>query len=138
MRLHRQPIVIITNDLWSYGEELREIGAAAPQETGRWLSNSCENLHLPFRRMRSQQKFAAVHTSHCDRFNLERYLHSRRNFKSNPAVTFAEWRLRCSKSTCVFAGELRRVRIRLTIPHRSIQAAEAGLDQFAIHGSLGE
>ena len=73
MRKHGRPEVIVTDLLRSYGAALKEIGAARRQETGRWLNNRAENSHLPFRRrervmlrfrrMRSLQKFAAVHAS---------------------------------------------------------------------------
>ena len=45
-----------------------------------------------FRSMRSLQKFAAVHASVCNHFNLERHLYSRENFKLNRAAALAEWR----------------------------------------------
>jgi putative transposase len=47
---------------------------------------------LRFRRMRSLQKFSAVHASVCNHFNLERSLYSRSNFKLNRAAALAEWR----------------------------------------------
>ncbi len=47
---------------------------------------------LRFRRMRSLQKFAAVHASVHNLFNTERSLYSRANFKLNRAVALAEWR----------------------------------------------
>ncbi len=36
-----------------------------------------------FRQMRTLQKFASVHASVHNHFNLERSLHSRQNFKAN-------------------------------------------------------
>jgi len=102
MRKHGQLNVIVTDRLRSYGAALKEIGAAHRQETGRWLNNCAENSHLPgrrreramlrFRRMRSLQKFAAVHASIYNLFNSERSLHSRPNFKLNRAAALAEWR----------------------------------------------
>ena len=93
---------IVTDRLPSYRAALREIGATDLQSTGRWLNNRGENSHLPlrrreramlrFRRMRSLQKFAAVHSSVCNHFNLERHLYSRDNFKRNRAAALAEWR----------------------------------------------
>ena len=47
---------------------------------------------LRFRRMRSLQKFAAVHASVYNHFNQERTLYSRDNFKLNRAAALAEWR----------------------------------------------
>ena len=45
-----------------------------------------------FRSMRSLQKFAAVHASVCNHFNLERHLYSREKFKLNRTAALAEWR----------------------------------------------
>ena len=102
MRKHGQPEAIVTDRLRSYCAALRELGAGARQETGRWANNRAENSHLPFRRreramlrfrrMRSLQKFAAVHASVCNRFNQERALYSRDNFKLNRTAALAEWR----------------------------------------------
>ncbi len=47
---------------------------------------------LRFRRMRSLQKFAAVHSSVLNLFNQERHLYSRTNFKLNRAAALDEWR----------------------------------------------
>jgi putative transposase len=47
---------------------------------------------LRFMRMRSLQKFAAVHASVYNLFNQERSLSSRPNFKLNRAAALAEWR----------------------------------------------
>ena len=106
MRKHGQPEVIVTDKLRSYAAALKEIGAEARQETGRWLNNRAENSHLPFRRreramlrfrrMRSLQKFASVHASVSNHFNQERSLSSRHHFKANRAAALAEWRALCS------------------------------------------
>jgi putative transposase len=102
MRKYGQPEVIVTDKLRSYGAALKELGAEARQETGRWFNNRAENSHLPFRRreramlrfrrMRSLQKFAAVHASVSNHFNQERSLSSRNLFKLNRAIALAEWR----------------------------------------------
>jgi putative transposase len=102
MRKHGQPEVIVTDKLRSYGAALKEIGAGDRQETGRWLNNRAENSHLPFRRreramlrfrrMRSLQKFVAVHAAVSNHFNQERSLSSRLLFKANRAAALAEWR----------------------------------------------
>ena len=47
---------------------------------------------LRFRRMRSLQKFAAVHSSVSNHFNQERHLYNRANFKLNRNAALAEWR----------------------------------------------
>ena len=102
MRKHGRSEVIVTDLLRSYGAALKEIGAAHQQVCGRWLKNRAENSHLPFRRreramlrfrrMRSLQKFAAIHASVYNHFNQERSLYSRNNFKLNRAAALAEWR----------------------------------------------
>ena len=102
LRRHGSPEVIVTDRCRSYGAALKQLGSADRQETGRWLNNRVENSHLPFRRreramqrfrrMRSLQKFAAVHASVCNHFNSERSLYSRPNYKMNRAAALAEWR----------------------------------------------
>ena len=106
MRKHGRPEAIVTDKLRSYGAALTEIGAGARQETGRWANNRAENSHLPFRRreramlrfrrMRSLQKFAAIHASVANHFNQERSLSSRSLFKLNRAAALAEWRGLCA------------------------------------------
>jgi len=106
MRKHGQPETVVTDKLRSYGAALKELGAADRQETGRWVNNRVENSHLPFRRreramlrfrrMRSLQKFAAVHASVSNHFNRERSLSSRPLFKANRAAALAEWRGLCA------------------------------------------
>lgn len=105
MKRYGQPDCIVTDKLRSYGAAMKEIGNADRQRTGRWLNNRIENSHLPFRRreramsrfrrMRSLQKFAAVHSSIHNLFNSERSLYSRQNFKRNRAAALAEWRQLC-------------------------------------------
>ena len=106
MRRHGQPEVIVTDRLRSYGAALKELGAAARQETGRWANNRAENSYLPFRRRQramlrfrrilSLQKFAAVHASIFNHFNQERSLSSRDIFKTNRAAALVEWRELCA------------------------------------------
>jgi len=104
LKRHGQPEAIVTDKLKSYGAALRELGIEASRHdtSGRWINNRAENSHLPlrrreramlrFRRMRSLQKFAAVHGSVYNQFNLERHLYSRSNFKQNRTAALAEWR----------------------------------------------
>jgi len=106
MRKHGRAETIVTDKLRSYGAALKEIGAAARQETGRWENNRAENSHLPFRRreramlrfrrMRSLQKFVSVHASVSNHFSQERSLSSRPLFKLNRAAALAEWRGLCA------------------------------------------
>ncbi|WP_413243730.1 IS6 family transposase [Sedimentimonas flavescens] len=102
MQKHGRPEIIVTDKLRSYGAALRDLGMVDRQEMGRWENNRAENSHLPFRRreramlrfrrMRSLQKFAAVHASVSNHFNQERSLSSRAIFKANRAAALAEWR----------------------------------------------
>ncbi|MEQ8401985.1 MAG: IS6 family transposase [Roseitalea porphyridii] len=101
---HGKPAAIVTDKLKSYGAALRDLGidASRHETAGRWINNRAENSHLPlrrreramlrFRRMRSLQKFAAVHGSVYNHFNQERHLYSRSNFKENRTAALAEWR----------------------------------------------
>ena len=71
MKRHGRPQALVTDGLRSYGAALKDIGNADRQEVGRWLNNRAENSHQPFRRqeramerfrrMKTLQKFAAVH-----------------------------------------------------------------------------
>lgn len=106
MRQHGQLEVIVADKLRSYGAALKDLDAEARQETGRWLNNRAENSHLPFRqreramlrfrRMRSLQKFATVHTYVSNHFNQDRSLSSRNVFNLNRAAALTEWRGPCS------------------------------------------
>jgi putative transposase len=106
LRGHHSPEVIVTDRLASYGAALKEIGAIDKREVGRWINNRVENSHQPFRRreramlrfrrMRSLQKFAAVHGSIHNHFNLERTLISRESFKERRAAALNEWRRLCA------------------------------------------
>ncbi len=106
MRKHGQPETIVTGRLRSYAAAQKEIGFADRQDTGRWLNNRAENSHLPFRRreramlgfrrMRSLQKFAAVHASISNHFNQERSLSSRTLFKASRTAALTEWCELCS------------------------------------------
>ena len=106
MKRHGRAEVFVTDQLRSYGAALKDIGNADRHETGRWLNNRAENSHQPFRRreramlrfrrMRTLQKFVAVHGTVHNHFNQERALYSRPNFKLNRAAALAEWRQLCS------------------------------------------
>jgi len=106
LKRHGPADELVTDWLRSYGAALRELGIADRQETGRWFNNRAENSHQPFRRreramlrfrrMRTLQKFAAVHASVYNLFNTERSLSSRHHFKANRAAALAEWRGLCA------------------------------------------
>ena len=51
---------------------------------------------LRFRRMRSLQKFAALHGSIHNHFNQDRTFISRQNFKERRTAALAEWRQICA------------------------------------------
>ena len=102
MKRYGQPKVIVTDHLRSYRAAMNVIGNGADQECGRWLNNRAENSHQPFRRReramskfretKTLQKFASVHASIHNHFNLDRQLTRRHDFKQNRSVALAEWR----------------------------------------------
>ena len=102
MKRHGQAKVVTTDGLRSYKAAMKEIGNADRQEVGRWANNRVENSHLPFRRreramnrfrrMKTLQKFNAVHASVHNLFNQERHLLSRDTYKERRAEAFSEWR----------------------------------------------
>ncbi len=102
MRRHGQPKKVVTDGLRSYRAAMKEIGNADRQETGRWLNNRAENSHLPFRRreramirfrrMKTLQKFAAVHAQVHNHFAQERHLISRDLYRQRRSAALAEWR----------------------------------------------
>ena len=102
MKRFGQPKVIVTDRLRSYRAAMNVIGNGADQECGRWLNIRAENSHQPFRRreramakfrgFKTLQKFASVHASIHNHFNLDRQLTRRHDFKQNRSVALAEWR----------------------------------------------
>jgi putative transposase len=102
MKRYGRPGTIVTDRLRSYGAAMKVIGIVARQECGRWLNNRAENSHQAFRRredamakfrdIRTLQKFAAVHASIRNHFNLDRHLNRRSIFKRNRSVALAKWR----------------------------------------------
>ncbi len=102
MKRHGKAEEVVTDRFASYKAALRDLCALEKQSTGRWLNNRVENSHLPFRRreramqrfrrMRSLQKFASVHSSVYNHFNQERSLTSRDTFKLTRTAALAEWR----------------------------------------------
>ena len=106
MKRSGSPKFFVTDRLRSYKAALRDIGNAHRQVTKRWANNRAENSHLPlrrreqamlkFRRMRSLQKFTAVHSSVYNHFNLERHFYSRESFKKKRSAALSEWRQLCA------------------------------------------
>ena len=100
------PHVFVTDLLRSYDAVMKVDGNADKQETGRWVNNRAENSHQPFRRreramirfrrMRTLQKFVAVHASIHNHFNQDRSLSQRDHFKANRTTALAVWRGLCA------------------------------------------
>ena len=69
----------------------------------RWANNRVENSHLPFRRreramlpfrrMKTLQKFASVHANVHNHFNQERHLVDRQTYMLRRSAALAEWQL---------------------------------------------
>jgi len=101
VKRHGSPIRVTTDGLRSYKAAMAEFGNAEKQEVGRWANNRVENIHLPFRRreramlrfrqMKSLQKFALVHATVHNHFNLERHLVDRATYKTRRSTALAEW-----------------------------------------------
>ena len=102
MKRYGRPEAIVTDQLRSYRATLHELGGSGLQQAGRWLNNRAENSHLPlrrrehamlgFRRMRSLQKFVAVHSSVYNHFHRRRHLCSRDHFTLHRVAALAQWR----------------------------------------------
>ena len=102
MKRHGRPQAVVTDGLRSYGAALKVIGNADRQDVGRWRNNRAENSHPPFRRreramerfrrMKTLQKFAAVHGTVHNHFNQERHLISRDLYRERRSAALAEWR----------------------------------------------
>ena len=106
MRRYGRATELVTDKLRSYGVALKEMGGEDRRVTDRWENNRAENSHQPFRRreramlrfrrMHSLQKFASVHASVHDHFNVERSLSSRDHYKEARAAALVEWRALCA------------------------------------------
>jgi len=102
LKRHGSPEAITTDGLRSYRAAMNELGNAGKKEVGRWANNRVENSHLSFRqreramlrfrRMKSLQKFASIHATVHNHFNLERHLVSRKIYKERRLAALAEWR----------------------------------------------
>jgi putative transposase len=106
MKRQGRPEELVTDKLRSYGAALKELGIQDSRLTDRWENNRAENSHQPFRRreramlrfrrMRSLQKFASVHSSVHNHFNAERSLTDRPTYKQARVAALAEWRQLCA------------------------------------------
>lgn len=101
LKRHGSPETITTDGLRSYKAAMNELGNTQKQEVGRWANNRIEGSHTPlrrreramlrFRRMKSLQKFAAVHASLHNHFASERHLVDRQTYKDRRSAAWAEW-----------------------------------------------
>ena len=81
---------------------MKVLGVADRQEVGRWANIRAENSHQPFRRreramlrfrrVKTLQQFASVHSALHNHFNQERHLVSREQFKERRSAALAAWR----------------------------------------------
>ena len=101
LKRHGQTAEIVTDDLRSYPAALKELNPVLRRRSGWWANNRTENSHLPFRRreaamqgfrsIKSLQKFASIHASLYNHFNLERHLGSRHTYKLRRVAAQAAW-----------------------------------------------
>ena len=97
-----RPAAIVTDGCRSYRAAARVIGNQARREACRQLNSRVGYSRQPFRRRewamakfrsaKALQKFAAIHSSFHNRFNLEGHLYSRQNVKEIRAAASAQWR----------------------------------------------
>ena len=102
MKRYGNPQIIVTDRCPSYGAAMKEIGNKDRQEAGRHMNNRAENSHLRFRRreramlrfrrMRSLQKLAAMHSSVHNHFNHQRNIETRTRFKQLRNAALLQWR----------------------------------------------
>ena len=115
LKRHGQTQMFVTDRLASYGPALKQIGAFAKHEAGRCVNNRAANSHQPFRRreramlrfrrMRSLQKFDAVHGSIHNHFNQERHLTPLAMYKDRRDAALTAWRGLCAAWTNVGLGQ---------------------------------
>ena len=101
MKRYGGPYSIVTDRLRSYRAAMKIVGVADRQAFGRWLNNRPENSHQPFRRregamakfrdIKTLQKFASIHASIHNHFNLDRKLARRDDFKQKRSTGLTEW-----------------------------------------------
>ena len=87
MKRYGRPWSIVTDRLRSYRAAMKVIGNAAHQPFRRR-----EGAMAKFRDSKTLQKFASVHASIHNHFNLYRHLNRRDIFKQNRSAALAEWR----------------------------------------------
>ena len=95
------PAVVTTDKLRSYGAAFTEIGLTARHEQGLRKNNRAEVSHQPVRRRErkmqrfkspgSAQRFASMHSSVYNTFNVQRHLISRPTRRTFRAEAMAQW-----------------------------------------------
>jgi putative transposase len=101
LKRHGSPERITTDGLKSYRAAMNDLGNSERQDIGRHANNRVENSHLPlrrreramlrFRKMKTLQKFASVHASVHNHFNLERHLIDRQSYRERRSAAYVEW-----------------------------------------------
>lgn len=86
MKRYGRPDTVLIDQIRSYWAAMNELENGADRECGRWLNNRAGNSHQPFRRrevamarsrdIKTLQKFASVHASIHNHFNLDRHPNS--------------------------------------------------------------
>ena len=102
LKRHGSSKTITTDGLQSSSAAMNEPGNAAKQESGRWANNRVDNSPLAFhrreqamlrfRQIKSFQKFALIHASVHNHFNLECRLVDRKTFKERRTAAHTDWR----------------------------------------------
>jgi transposase-like protein len=96
------PERLVTDDLRSYGAEVRDPRIASRHERGRWKNDGAENSHQPTRRRErkmqrfksaeSAQKFLSIHAAVCNTFNIRRRLASAQTHRTLRTAAMNTWR----------------------------------------------
>ena len=100
LKRHSLPAAIVTDGLRSSRATMTDLGNVQMQEVGRHANNQVENSDLsfrrleramlPFRRMKTLQKFASVHTNVANDFSSQRHLVDRQEDKLCRSAALAE------------------------------------------------
>lgn len=101
LKRHNSPETITSDGLCFYQVAVTTLGRSDKQAVGRWVNNRVENSHLTFerlgraivrfRQMKSLWKFASVHASVHNDFNLSPHIADRKTFKVTCIAHLAEW-----------------------------------------------
>jgi putative transposase len=96
------PERLVTDDLWSYAPEARDLGIEHLHERGRWRNNGLRIRIRPTRRRErkiqrfksacSAQKFLSVHAAVYNTFSVQRHLTSAQSHRVLRAAAMTTWR----------------------------------------------